>query len=256
MNEKETNQHVGLGSRQHSTKAIWQELHSSLRSEIVDGVLPAGTQLPNEHQIASKFDVSRLTARRALSELQREGLIRIEQGRGTFVAEQAIDYKIASTMTFTQNLLDSHRTPNRKLVESRIVEASASIAEALRIDRGDKVSVVILLGEADGIPISLGKNYFPLDRFPDMIELFKKHKSFNRSFQAFGIDEPRRISTYLTARLPTKREARFLKQTQNMPVVETAGIDVDAATGARIAYSSTCFSANRVRFSVSQARET
>ena len=54
-------------------------------AEIRAGGLARGERLPGEHALASRFQVSRATVRRALAELQRDGYIATQPGSGSFV---------------------------------------------------------------------------------------------------------------------------------------------------------------------------
>src|SRR6185437_10116122 len=74
--------------------ALWRRIAGTLEKEIASGILAAGMQLPTEVGLAGRFGVNRHTVRRALEELSRNGLIRIEQGRGSFVAEDVLDYTV------------------------------------------------------------------------------------------------------------------------------------------------------------------
>src|SRR5260370_38138540 len=74
--------------------ALWRRIMRALESEIAAGTLPPGGRLPTEAQLSQRFDVNRHTVRRALEEMSRNGLVRVEQGRGSFVAEDLLDYTL------------------------------------------------------------------------------------------------------------------------------------------------------------------
>jgi len=59
-----------------------------LQQRILDGVYSPNALLPGERALAQEFGVSRVTMQTALGELEREGLVRRERGRGTIVAPQ------------------------------------------------------------------------------------------------------------------------------------------------------------------------
>ena len=80
--------------------AVWRQIGESLADDIRNKLYLAGEQLPSEPELAAKFAVNRHTIRRAMGELEQSGLIRIEQGRGTFVQEHAIDYAIGKRTRF------------------------------------------------------------------------------------------------------------------------------------------------------------
>lgn len=63
-----------------------------LRSEIVRGIYPIGTQLPSESALVERFSVSRQTVRQALRTLREAGLVRSHQGLGTIVERPGLDY--------------------------------------------------------------------------------------------------------------------------------------------------------------------
>jgi GntR family transcriptional regulator of arabinose operon len=64
---------------------LYQRVHGILRQRILNGEWAFGAMLSNEHDLCEQFGVSRGTIRQVLGELEKEGLIRREQGRGTFI---------------------------------------------------------------------------------------------------------------------------------------------------------------------------
>lgn len=64
---------------------LYLQVRNLLISRIFDGEWPVGGLLPSEQQLCTQLGVSRGTLRQALADLEREGYVRREQGRGTFV---------------------------------------------------------------------------------------------------------------------------------------------------------------------------
>jgi GntR family transcriptional regulator, arabinose operon transcriptional repressor len=62
------------------------QVSNLLISRILDGEWPIGGMLPSEQQLCAQLGISRGTLRQALGELHRNGYVRREQGRGTFIA--------------------------------------------------------------------------------------------------------------------------------------------------------------------------
>lgn len=82
-----------------------QPLHltisEKLLAEIEDGTYPPGEQLPSETQLMTRFDVSRITIRRAIANLSNQGLVDAYRGRGVFVREQRkVQYRLANPLVF------------------------------------------------------------------------------------------------------------------------------------------------------------
>ena len=65
---------------------LYSRVETVLASEIADGDLKVGDQLPTEDSLISRFGVSRITVRRAIQNLVSRGLVEIRRGKGTFVA--------------------------------------------------------------------------------------------------------------------------------------------------------------------------
>ena len=63
------------------------QIANLLREGIWKGELEPDTKLPNEHALAKIYGVSRIPIRQALAQLEQDGLIRREHGRGTFIAK-------------------------------------------------------------------------------------------------------------------------------------------------------------------------
>ena len=85
----------------HDGVALWRQILVRLERDIGAGIYPPGGRLPTEAEFAARFGVNRHTVRRALEELSRVGLVRVEQGRGTFVAEDILDYTVGPRTRFS-----------------------------------------------------------------------------------------------------------------------------------------------------------
>ncbi len=74
-----------------------------LRGQIEAGEYLPGEKLPSEHQLMKTFDVSRITARQAITNLVSQGLVQAQQGKGVFVTpQQKVAYSLSSPMVFLE----------------------------------------------------------------------------------------------------------------------------------------------------------
>lgn len=64
--------------------AKYLDIKNTLKERIVSGQYPVGLAMPTEPELADELGVARMTLRRALEELEKEGSLRREQGRGNF----------------------------------------------------------------------------------------------------------------------------------------------------------------------------
>jgi GntR family phosphonate transport system transcriptional regulator len=166
--------------------SLWRRISDSLANDIERRVLQGGDRLPTDIDLALRFGCNKHTARRAVAHLEQEGLVRVEWGRGTFVVEGLLEYRLGAQTRFTQNLLDQRRAPRRKVLRTEEIHATEAIARALKIATGSPCRLLALLGEADEVPLSLGLNYFPIKRLP---KLTKAIEELPRHSQSVSITE-------------------------------------------------------------------
>jgi GntR family phosphonate transport system transcriptional regulator len=139
-----------------------------LEAEIAGGRVPPGGRLPTEQQLSTRFQVNRHTVRRAMEELERCGLVRIEQGRGRFAAEDVIDYQIGPRARFAEVIARQNHAPSHRIVRVTEIAADDPEASSLRSQCGQMLWQVERLGLADGRPVSLGRHHFPQHRLPGL----------------------------------------------------------------------------------------
>jgi GntR family transcriptional regulator len=66
----------------------WQQLADLIRARIESGEYPPGGRIPSVISLSQEHDLAPGTVRKALTQLQREGLVESRTGWGTFVTEQ------------------------------------------------------------------------------------------------------------------------------------------------------------------------
>ena len=135
--------------------AVWRQIQQILEREIREHVFKPGDRLPTEAELAARFQVNRHTVRQALSRLQERGLLRTDQGRGTFVQEAVIDYQVSRKTRFSENLSRQNRTSGRTVLNIGDMPATTEVARALRLRRGAAVAYELAAGESDGRRISV-----------------------------------------------------------------------------------------------------
>jgi GntR family transcriptional regulator len=107
-------------------------ISEQLRDRILDGQYRAGDQLPSEHQLMTEFKVSRITARRAISNLAHQGLVMVQRGRGVFVAtQQKVTYSLSSPLIFLET--DIARQGVEVTVETFLFESVSAPEDVQRI---------------------------------------------------------------------------------------------------------------------------
>ena len=142
---------------------LYSRVETVLASEISDGGLKVGEQLPTEDRLIARFGVSRITVRRAIQNLVSRGLVEIRRGRGTFVAAPKMTQELKELSGFVEDMHALGRKPTARVIGKEIVTAGATVARQLALTKGERVVRIRRVRLADGVPLSFDETYLPLE---------------------------------------------------------------------------------------------
>jgi GntR family phosphonate transport system transcriptional regulator len=213
----------------HEGVALWRQIASHLQQDIGTGRYPPGGRLPTEAELSQLFEVNRHTVRRALEELSRSGLVRVEQGRGSFVAEDVLEYSVEPRTRFSEWIKRHNKEPSGRVLQLKETVADSQVATGLGIRAGGRVVLLERLGFADDRPVSLTSHYFPSVRLRGILEALRATPRITEALHSVGVTDYLRQMTRVTARLPTGDEAELLRMPRNRPLLLTDNVNVDRA---------------------------
>lgn len=237
MNTIASYEKASLADRRGST-SLWRLIVETLTKDIVTGKYAPGDRLPTEQELAQSFDVHRNTVRRALQVLRNQDLIRIEQGRGSFVRERLVRHPLGPRTRLISTLRDVERTGERRFLGSKRIRADKTLARDLGVQRNQFVRQVDRLSLADGVPVAVSSNYFPLPRLEGIEKHIEATGSFTEAWRQCGIDDYQRFESRISAIPLSSADADILRQPRRRPAILIVNINVDAE-GAPIAVSHT-----------------
>jgi GntR family phosphonate transport system transcriptional regulator len=226
--------------------ALWRQIDQSLSRDIAAGTWQPGEQLPTEQALAARFAVNRHTVRQAIQAMVQRGLLRVEQGRGTFIQEGIIDYVVGRRTRFSENILRNRRYPATMLLRCGEMMPPPPVARQLKLMAKAPAILLERVNFAGGMPLSISTLYFPAARFAGFALVYAETQSITRTLQHFGVADYMRATTKVTARLPTAEEARHLKQPVTRPVLQSEALDIDIA-GEPVSVNITRFASDRVQ---------
>ncbi|MEX2449395.1 MAG: phosphonate metabolism transcriptional regulator PhnF [Rhodospirillales bacterium] len=207
---------------------LWRQIAEALRDDIHRKAFVKAGRLPPEQELAARFDVNRHTVRRAIAELETEGLVRTEHGRGTFVLDGFVNYQLGKRTRFSENIRQLNMEPSREVIQVLMEPAPTNVAKALGLKDGSPVIRLETRSRANKLIISIATHYFSARRFPGLTEIFKKENSITEALKKLGVDDYRRKKTCITARMPDVAEARQLEIPKNQPVLVAEAVNVDS----------------------------
>ena len=133
---------------------LYHQLYTVLKDAILDGTVAYKAQLPTEQQLAAAFDVSRITARRAMDELANEKLIARFRGKGSHVTYKYKPKPVrAPLIGMLEDLIEMSKHSTTRVISIEKVVAPAEIRSRLGLSETSTVhKVVRVLSNENGEP--------------------------------------------------------------------------------------------------------
>ena len=152
------------------SKPRYQQLKDFIIEQISSGELQPSDRVPSENELVETKSVSRMTANRALRELNDEGYVDRVAGRGTFVS----DYRSRSHLLEVQNIADEiakrGHTHSSSVLRKSSQHARGDIAKALHVKQGTDVFHLLLVHSENGVPIQVEDRYVLAGFAPDCLQ--------------------------------------------------------------------------------------
>jgi GntR family transcriptional regulator len=230
------------------------QVKNALLAHIESGGWRPGDQLPGEPELCRMFEVSRTVIRQALKEMEYEGYIRREKGKGTFVDKPKINQGLAQKLTgFYRDMVERGETPITKVLRQGLVPASSKVASLLQLEPDDQViELQRLRGVGDEFFV-LVTAYLPYTICPEVL-----HTDFsNQSLYAFLEEDLGLNITHgkrtLEAVLANDYEANLLQINKGDPLILLDSV-VYLDDGRPIEYFHAVHRGGRARFEVDLIR--
>lgn len=244
--------HLAEGASLHRRTgvALWRQISDQIRAGLSLDLADAAGRLPPEVELARRFSVNRHTVRAAIAALVSEGVLRAEQGRGTFVARhKRLAYPISRRTRFSAGFETQSRKSSNRLVATRIEPAAKPVAEALGLQEGGRTARLDIVGEVDGVPVSRSTSWFDANRFKGIAQAYRRTGSITRALALMGVADYVRHSTIVEARHAKSADIEALRLAPGAIVLVTRALNT-GTDGIPIQFSETRFAADRVELQI------
>ncbi|HSV31462.1 MAG TPA: GntR family transcriptional regulator [Atribacteraceae bacterium] len=154
-----------------SSVPIHVQLRKILLEMVEGGKIRAGERLFSEAELCRKFAISRMTVRKVIDDLAKEGYLYRVPGKGTFVSRPKIVEKLAYLVTFTEDMFSRGMKPGCYIYEREVEEPCAKISEILNLGRDEKIIRLKRLLFADQEPICIQEVFLPLKLFHQFLKV-------------------------------------------------------------------------------------
>jgi len=142
-------------ARERGARPLYIQLAEDISSRIGRGDLRPGDRVASEPELMRLHAVSRATAVKALEHLERAGLVRREQGRGTFVREPHLVQRQPVLGSFSEQVRRHGHVPTQRLVELATVAPSDEPQAAQWFGDDAELVRIVRLRIVDGEPVGV-----------------------------------------------------------------------------------------------------
>jgi GntR family transcriptional regulator len=187
------------------------QLKGILEKRLQSGEYQPGDKFLTDDELCQEYGLSRGTVRRAVEILINAGLLRREQGRGTFVNSLQQPHVFFRLASFDEEMKARGWKPSTLLVSRREFPATAEVAKRLQIPTGEKTIEIIRLRLADDKPIAYETRYLGYKTCPELLEEDLENQSIHSLLiDKYSIPLVRAWYT-IEARILSQKEAGHLQ---------------------------------------------
>jgi len=206
---------------------IYYQLKEIIRKKIAHGEWKPGDRVPSERELCAQYNISRETARKALNELMNEGIVRREQGRGTFVADPKLIQRLARLTGYTEDMRHRGLRPGARVLRLEAIEAPLPAAAALQIKAGAPIVLLERLRVAEDAPVAIEASHISFDRAQELLEEdFTDRSLYSLLVETYGV-VPTKAEQQIEAALCNPHQQELLELSDGEPLLKTTRIGFD-----------------------------
>ena len=230
---------------------LFAQIARRLRADVAEGRLATGQRLAPERELCRRFSVSRNTLRRALGELENEGVLTADGRRGWSIAAPPVVETAQGPLSLTQWAREAGLSLESRVLGAQVRPATAAEAAALEIEPDAPVFELERVRVVDGAALSLDRVCIPGAFAPALHGVdFATASLYETLAERAGVAPGRRECT-LRATAADARTARLLDVARGSPLLEVVELVRDRR-GAPLEFSRLVNRGDRWRYRSSQ----
>ncbi|RAO98736.1 GntR family transcriptional regulator [Petrotoga sp. 9PW.55.5.1] len=193
---------------------LYYKLYVDLKEDLEENY-KKGDKILTENEICNKYSVSRLTVRRALDELSKEGLIERKRGQGTFYLGRKQEEELSKLTGFTDEAIKQGHKTTSIVLENKLMAIPQELTEEFKMPKDGRVVLLKRVRYLDEEPYAIESSYlnpYADIRILNIIERDMSNESLYRILNdEFGIVFSHAVETLEVTTL-NKEEGKFLSQ--------------------------------------------
>jgi GntR family transcriptional regulator len=158
-------------NRIHNEKApvtLYYQLKEMLTLKIKNSEWAIDAKIPPERELCDMYKLSRITVRKALEELEREGYLKRKQGKGTFVTSLKIEQRLSKFYSFSEEIKKMGYNPSTRIFDFSVINSNEDLSRLLGVEKNSRLYSIKRLRLANNEPFALETSYIPYNLCPEL----------------------------------------------------------------------------------------
>ena len=201
---------------------LYLKFAETVKNAVRSGVLEHGNILPGERDLSQLAGISRITVRKAMQELEEEGVVTRSQGYGTQI-NNIFEYSLKEARGFSQQVVLRGKKPNTLWVNKRIVPCPEEVAQQLAVAVESHVFLLKRIRYVDDDAVSIEESWVPAHLIHDVDAIGVSLYDYFRSQHIF----PQRTRSRVSARMPDAEFQTHIQMDSTVPVLVIKQVALD-----------------------------
>ena len=197
---------------------IYYQIKQEILKRINSGALNPGDRIESEEKLAKMYNISRMTARHAVTQLVNDGYLYRVHGKGTFVCQPRVEKSVATLNGFAEDMKKKGYETHSDVISMERVRPDEDIRETLNLGVNDDVYCLVRVRYANRVAMSYQESYLPAEMFPGLDAYdFRSQGLYETIEEKYDI-EPLHASQRMEARTISGRIASLLHVQDGSPI--------------------------------------
>lgn len=225
---------------------IYINLRNKILEKINTGEYKSGEKIPSERDLGQKYNVSRMTARQAINELVKDGVVTREIGRGTYVL--APQFMQKNVKSFTETLKEQGYESKTKVLEFSTVHSLKDISAIMGYNYKDRFYKIKRLRLGNDLPMALETVYIPTDKCEGLNNYEISSSLYKILKEIYGY-EIERLSYDIDACIANKHMMQLFEVQKPIALLKVKGISY-TISGDKLSYEESYYRSEIYKYNV------
>jgi GntR family transcriptional regulator len=198
---------------------LYLQLHSILRGKMERGEWAVESQIPTEEELCRLFDVSKATVRIAVADLVREGYLRRQQGKGTFVCKRIIPEGLSMLTSFKEIMLEAGVVFETQVLAQTVMMLTDELELKLDVPENRHIIYLKRVRLVAGEAVLLQESYLPHSICPALLAEEMERQSILELLELRCGVRVTRVRDYIEVVALSQEEAKILGLAAGSPAL-------------------------------------